>query len=99
MQRVSVNDMSATVSRIWCRNAICFIISTIKNLQIALVQLALKNKTLIITSLSTNLRKAHSVSLAHILLAYVEQVWNFSMCCCLCLYMQLLSDLCFYLAA
>ncbi|CAE6157453.1 unnamed protein product [Arabidopsis arenosa] len=71
---VSVNDMSATVSRIWCRNAICFIISTIKNLQIALVQLALKNKTLIITSLSTNLRKAYSVSLAHILLAYVEQL-------------------------
>ncbi|CAN4092356.1 unnamed protein product [Withania somnifera] len=69
----SRNDQVATDFRLWCRDAIDGIISRIKNLQIALVELALQNEGLIIPGY-THLQRAQPVLLQHLLLAYVEQL-------------------------
>ncbi|OIT38782.1 argininosuccinate lyase, chloroplastic [Nicotiana attenuata] len=69
----SRNDQVATDFRLWCRDAIDSIISRIKNLQTALVKLALQNEGLIVPGY-THLQRAQPVLLQHLLLAYVEQV-------------------------
>lgn len=73
----SRNDQVATDFRLWCRDAIDTIIVKIKNLQTALVALALKNEALIVPGY-THLQRAQPVLLPHVLLTYVEQVLNFS---------------------
>ncbi|KAL3340202.1 hypothetical protein AABB24_028699 [Solanum stoloniferum] len=69
----SRNDQVATDFRLWCRDAIDGIISRIKNLQIAMVELALQNEGLIVPGY-THLQRAQPVLLQHLLLAYVEQL-------------------------
>ncbi|KAK4359145.1 hypothetical protein RND71_021374 [Anisodus tanguticus] len=69
----SRNDQVATDFRLWCRDAIDTIISHIKNLQIAMVKLALQNEGLIVPGY-THLQRAQPVLLQHLLLAYVEQL-------------------------
>ncbi|KAL6514968.1 hypothetical protein OROGR_020547 [Orobanche gracilis] len=69
----SRNDQVCTDFRLWCRNAVDAILSRIQHLQVALVNLALKNKGLIVPGY-THLQRAQPVLLAHLLLAYVEQV-------------------------
>ncbi|KAF3677739.1 Argininosuccinate lyase, chloroplastic [Capsicum annuum] len=73
----SRNDQVATDFRLWCRDAIDTIISHIKNLQIALIELALQNEGLIVPGY-THLQRAQPVLLQHLLLAYVEQMAIFS---------------------
>ena len=70
----SRNDQVATDFRLWCRDAIDTVVGKIKNLQTALVQLALKNEALIVPGY-THLQRAQPVLLPHVLLTYVEQVW------------------------
>lgn len=72
----SRNDQVATDFRLWCRDAIDAIIVKIRNLQAALVALALKNQALIVPGY-THLQRAQPVLLPHVLLTFVEQVWNF----------------------
>nr|GME00338.1 argininosuccinate lyase, chloroplastic [Ipomoea batatas] len=69
----SRNDQVATDFRLWCRDAIDRIISRIKNLQVALIKLAIKNEGLIVPGY-THLQRAQPVLLQHLLLAYVEQL-------------------------
>lgn len=73
----SRNDQVATDFRLWCRDAIDTVIVKIKNLQTALVALALKNEALIVPGY-THLQRAQPVLLPHVLLTYVEQVSNLS---------------------
>lgn len=69
----SRNDQVMTDFRLWCRDAIDAIIEKIKYLQIALVNLALRNDGLIVPGY-THLQRAQPVLLQHLLLAFVEQV-------------------------
>ncbi|KAL8167220.1 hypothetical protein V2J09_008719 [Rumex salicifolius] len=69
----SRNDQVCTDVRLWCRDAIDTIIIRIKQLQVALVTLALKNEGLIVPGY-THLQRAQPVLLQHLLLAYVEQL-------------------------
>ncbi|XP_065881105.1 argininosuccinate lyase, chloroplastic [Euphorbia lathyris] len=69
----SRNDQVSTDFRLWCRDAIDRIMLSIKNLQIALVGLALENEGLIVPGY-THLQRAQPVLLPHLLLAYVEQL-------------------------
>ncbi|KAG2274191.1 hypothetical protein Bca52824_056746 [Brassica carinata] len=69
----SRNDQVATDFRLWCRDAIDSVVGKIKNLQTALVQLALKNEALIVPGY-THLQRAQPVLLPHVLLTYVEQL-------------------------
>ncbi|CAF1787338.1 unnamed protein product [Brassica napus] len=69
----SRNDQVATDFRLWCRDAIDTVVGKIKNLQTALVQLALKNEALIVPGY-THLQRAQPVLLPHVLLTYVEQL-------------------------
>ncbi|KAK6120786.1 hypothetical protein DH2020_045473 [Rehmannia glutinosa] len=69
----SRNDQVCTDFRLWCRDAIDAIVLRIKHLQVALVNLALKNEGLIVPGY-THLQRAQPVLLAHLLLAYVEQL-------------------------
>lgn len=70
----SRNDQVLTDFRLWCRDAIDRIIASIKNLQVALVTLALNEEGLIVPGY-THLQRAQPVLLPHLLLAYVEQVF------------------------
>lgn len=72
----SRNDQVLTDFRLWCRDAIDKILSSIKHLQVALVSLALKNGGLIVPGY-THLQRAQPVLLQHLLLAFVEQVFEF----------------------
>lgn len=69
----SRNDQVSTDFRLWCRDAIDSIVSLIKHLQIAIVNLAKKNEGLIVPGY-THLQRAQPVLLQHLLLAYVEQL-------------------------
>ncbi|KAK4483928.1 hypothetical protein RD792_011137 [Penstemon davidsonii] len=69
----SRNDQVCTDFRLWCRDAIDAIVLRIKQLQVALVKLALKNEGLIVPGY-THLQRAQPVLLQHLLLAYVEQL-------------------------
>ncbi|KAH9617894.1 hypothetical protein KSS87_005509 [Heliosperma pusillum] len=69
----SRNDQVSTDFRLWCRDAIDNIVNKIKRLQVSLVTLALKNDDLIVPGY-THLQRAQPVLLAHLLLAYVEQL-------------------------
>jgi argininosuccinate lyase len=69
----SRNDQVLTDFKLWCRDAIDRIAASIKNLQVALVKLALNNEGLIVPGY-THLQRAQPVLLPHLLLAYVEQV-------------------------
>ncbi|KAL6565676.1 hypothetical protein OROHE_004731 [Orobanche hederae] len=69
----SRNDQVCTDFRLWCRDAVDAIVSRIQHLQVALVNLALKNKGLIVPGY-THMQRAQPVLLAHLLLAYVEQL-------------------------
>lgn len=69
----SRNDQVMTDFRLWCRDAIDRIVTSIRHLQVALVLLALKNKDLIIPGY-THLQRAQPVLLPHLVLAYVEQL-------------------------
>ncbi|OVA01686.1 Fumarate lyase [Macleaya cordata] len=69
----SRNDQVVTDLRLWCRDAIDKILTRIKNLQVALVKLAMKNESLIVPGY-THLQRAQPVLLQHLLLSYVEQL-------------------------
>ena len=71
----SRNDQVATDFRLWCRDAIDSIVERIKDLQIAMVDLAIKNAGTIVPGY-THLQRAQPVLLQHLLLAFVEQVFN-----------------------
>ena len=72
----SRNDQVATDFRLWCRDAIDSIIERIKDFQVAMVDLAIKNKGIIVPGY-THLQRAQPVLLQHLLLAFVEQVLNY----------------------
>ncbi|XP_078160708.1 argininosuccinate lyase, chloroplastic-like [Carex rostrata] len=69
----SRNDQVVTDLRLWCRDAIDRILTRIKQLQVQLVKLALRNDGLIIPGY-THLQRAQPVLLQHLLLSYVEQL-------------------------
>ncbi|XP_008786242.1 argininosuccinate lyase, chloroplastic [Phoenix dactylifera] len=69
----SRNDQVVTDLRLWCRETIDKILARIKQLQVALVSLALKNEGLIVPGY-THLQRAQPVLLQHLLLTYVEQL-------------------------
>ncbi|KAG7029671.1 Argininosuccinate lyase, chloroplastic [Cucurbita argyrosperma subsp. argyrosperma] len=69
----SRNDQVATDFRLWCRDAINSIIERIKDFQVAMVDLAIKNKGIIVPGY-THLQRAQPVLLQHLLLAFVEQL-------------------------
>ncbi|XP_023546913.1 argininosuccinate lyase, chloroplastic-like [Cucurbita pepo subsp. pepo] len=69
----SRNDQVATDFRLWCRDAIDSIIERIKDFQVAMVDLAIKNKGIIVPGY-THLQRAQPVLLQHLLLAFVEQL-------------------------
>jgi argininosuccinate lyase len=69
----SRNDQVVTDLRLWCRDAIDKIVSSIKQLQVSLLKLALKNQGLIVPGY-THLQRAQPVLLQHLILAYVEEV-------------------------
>ncbi|XP_022951745.1 argininosuccinate lyase, chloroplastic-like [Cucurbita moschata] len=69
----SRNDQVATDFRLWCRDAIDSIVERIKDLQIAMVDLAIKNAGTIVPGY-THLQRAQPVLLQHLLLAFVEQL-------------------------
>uniref|UniRef100_A0A6N2MGI4 argininosuccinate lyase n=1 Tax=Salix viminalis TaxID=40686 RepID=A0A6N2MGI4_SALVM len=69
----SRNDQVLTDFKLWCRDAIDRIAASIKNLQVAMVKLALSNEGLI-ACCYTHLQRAQPVLLPHLLLAYVEQL-------------------------
>eukprot|EP00262_Sarcandra_glabra_P019644 TRINITY_DN747_c0_g1_i1.p1 TRINITY_DN747_c0_g1~~TRINITY_DN747_c0_g1_i1.p1 ORF type:complete len:446 (+),score=67.67 TRINITY_DN747_c0_g1_i1:166-1503(+) len=69
----SRNDQVVTDLRLWCRDAIDMILARIKYLQVALVNLAIKNEGLIVPGY-THLQRAQPVLLQHLLLSYVEQL-------------------------
>ncbi|KAG6496770.1 argininosuccinate lyase, chloroplastic-like [Zingiber officinale] len=69
----SRNDQVVTDLRLWCRIAISKIVVAIKELQVALIKLGLKNEGLIVPGY-THLQRAQPVLLQHLLLSYVEQL-------------------------
>ncbi|KAL4180213.1 hypothetical protein AMTRI_Chr13g124110 [Amborella trichopoda] len=69
----SRNDQVVTDVRLWCRDAIDRIVSCIRQLQVALIKLAIKNEGLIVPGY-THLQRAQPVLLQHLLLSYVEQL-------------------------
>ncbi|KAK4745084.1 hypothetical protein SAY87_011396 [Trapa incisa] len=69
----SRNDQVLTDFRLWCRDAIDQTVESIRNVQVALVALGLKNDGLIIPGY-THLQRAQPVLLQHYLLSYVEQL-------------------------
>ncbi|OAY69746.1 Argininosuccinate lyase, chloroplastic [Ananas comosus] len=69
----SRNDQVVTDLRLWCREAIDEILTRIRQLQVALVRLALKNEGLIVPGY-THLQRAQPILLQHLLLSYVEQL-------------------------
>ncbi|KAL5984969.1 hypothetical protein ACLOJK_038806 [Asimina triloba] len=69
----SRNDQVVTDLRLWCRDAIDEVLARIKLLQVALVNLALKNEGLIVPGY-THLQRAQPILLQHLLLSYVEQL-------------------------
>ncbi|XP_022961795.1 argininosuccinate lyase, chloroplastic-like [Cucurbita moschata] len=69
----SRNDQVATDFRLWCRDAIDSIIERIKDFQVAMVDLAIKNKGIIVPGY-THLQRAQPVLLQHLLLAFIEQL-------------------------
>ncbi|XP_072997385.1 argininosuccinate lyase, chloroplastic-like [Typha latifolia] len=69
----SRNDQVVTDLRLWCREAIDKILTYIKQLQVALVSLAIRNEGLIVPGY-THLQRAQPVLLQHLLLSYVEQL-------------------------
>ncbi|XP_023001874.1 argininosuccinate lyase, chloroplastic-like [Cucurbita maxima] len=69
----SRNDQVETDFRLWCRDAIDSIVDRIKDLQIAMVDLAIKNAGTIVPGY-THLQRAQPVLLQHLLLAFVEQL-------------------------
>ncbi|KAK1317387.1 Argininosuccinate lyase [Acorus calamus] len=69
----SRNDQVVTDLRLWCRDAIDRILARIRQLQVALVRLAVKNEGLIVPGY-THLQRAQPVLLQHLLLSYVEQM-------------------------
>ncbi|GAA0159072.1 lyase [Lithospermum erythrorhizon] len=69
----SRNDQVCTDFRLWCRDATDSIIASIRNLQAALVSLAVRYEGLIVPGY-THLQRAQPVLLQHLLLAYVEQL-------------------------
>jgi argininosuccinate lyase len=74
----SRNDQVLTDFKLWYRDAIDRIVASIKNLQVALLKLALHNEGLSVPGY-THLQRAQPVLLPHLLVAYVEQVL---LCCC-----------------
>ncbi|CAN6454734.1 unnamed protein product [Victoria cruziana] len=69
----SRNDQVVTDLRLWCRDAIDNIVEHARDLQVALIKLAVKNEGLIVPGY-THLQRAQPVLLQHLLLAYVEQL-------------------------
>lgn len=69
----SRNDQVVTDLRLWCRDAVDKIVTCIKQLQVALLKLALKNEGLIVPGY-THLQRAQPILLQHLLLSYVEQL-------------------------
>ncbi|XP_073526099.1 uncharacterized protein [Phyllobates terribilis] len=69
----SRNDQVCTDMRLWCRDAIDTMVVRIKQLQVALSHLGIKNEGLIVPGY-THLQRAQPVLLQHLLLAYVEQL-------------------------
>lgn len=69
----SRNDQVVTDLRLWCRDAIDGIVTRIRQLQMSLVCLAIKNKGVIVPGY-THLQRAQPVLLQHHLLSYVEQL-------------------------
>ncbi|XP_050938271.1 argininosuccinate lyase, chloroplastic-like isoform X2 [Cucumis melo] len=69
----SRNDQVATDFRLWCRDAIDSIVERIKDFQVAMVDLAVKNAGIIVPGY-THLQRAQPVLLQHLLLAFVEQL-------------------------
>ncbi|GAB4844186.1 hypothetical protein Ancab_037552 [Ancistrocladus abbreviatus] len=69
----SRNDQVQTDFRLWCRDAVDKILTTIKQLQVSLITLALRNQGLIVPGY-THLQRAQPVLLEHLLLAYAEQL-------------------------
>lgn len=69
----SRNDQVATDFRLWCRDAIDSIVERIKDFQVAMVDLAVKNAGIIVPGY-THLQRAQPVLLQHLLFAFVEQV-------------------------
>ncbi|CAJ2641140.1 argininosuccinate lyase-like protein [Trifolium pratense] len=69
----SRNDQVVTDLRLWCRDAIDKIVGSIKQLQVSLLKLALKNQGLIVPGY-THLQRAQPVLLQHLILAYVEEI-------------------------
>ncbi|CAK9313008.1 unnamed protein product [Citrullus colocynthis] len=69
----SRNDQVATDFRLWCRDAIDSIVERIKDFQVAMVDLAIKNAGIIVPGY-THLQRAQPVLLQHLLLAFVEQL-------------------------
>ncbi|KAJ6833810.1 argininosuccinate lyase, chloroplastic [Iris pallida] len=69
----SRNDQVVTDLRLWCKEAIDRLLARIKQLQVSLVNLAMKNKGLIVPGY-THLQRAQPVLLQHLLLSYVEQL-------------------------
>ncbi|KAK7353008.1 hypothetical protein VNO80_18440 [Phaseolus coccineus] len=69
----SRNDQVLTDFRLWCRDAIDGILVSMRQLQVSLLTLALRNEGLIIPGY-THLQRAQPVLLQHLLLAYVEEI-------------------------
>ncbi|KZV47184.1 argininosuccinate lyase, chloroplastic-like [Dorcoceras hygrometricum] len=69
----SRNDQVCTDFRLWCRDAIDNIVLRVKQLQAALLKLAMKNEGVIVPGY-THLQRAQPVLLQHLILAYVEQL-------------------------
>ncbi|ONK72438.1 uncharacterized protein A4U43_C04F19430 [Asparagus officinalis] len=69
----SRNDQVVTDLRLWCRDSIDKTVKLIRQLQVALVNLAQKNEGLIVPGY-THLQRAQPVLLQHLLLSYVEQL-------------------------
>ncbi|KAL0557815.1 hypothetical protein IC582_006366 [Cucumis melo] len=69
----SRNDQVATDFRLWCRDAIDSIVERIKDFQVAMVDLAVKNAGIIVPGY-THLQRAQPVLLQHLLFAFVEQL-------------------------
>ncbi|KAF9608654.1 hypothetical protein IFM89_010438 [Coptis chinensis] len=69
----SRNDQVVTDLRLWCRDAVDKIVTRIRSLQVALVNLAKKNEGLIVPGY-THMQRAQPILLPHLILSYVEQL-------------------------
>ena len=69
----SRNDQVATDIRLWLRDAIDFIVDLIKDLQIALLNLADENADVVMPGF-THMQVAQPISFGHHMLAYVEML-------------------------